>query len=92
LNISLDKINGSGEFGFSGENKTLNFKFISGLINDFNNNTKKVINFTMCDNNNTKAQAQAAQEQAAAAEAASAAAATADKAKEAEDDATEDDS
>jgi hypothetical protein len=38
LNISLDKINGSGEFGFSGENKTLNFKFISGRIKDFNNN------------------------------------------------------
>jgi hypothetical protein len=38
LNISLDKINGSGEFGFSGENKTLSFKFISGRVNDFNNN------------------------------------------------------
>ena len=38
LNMSLNKINGSGEFGFSGENKTLSFKFISGRVNDFNNN------------------------------------------------------
>jgi hypothetical protein len=38
LDLSLSKINGSGEFGFSGENKTLNFKFISGRIYDFNGN------------------------------------------------------
>lgn len=38
LNLSLSKINGSGEFGLSGEDKRLNFRFVSGRIYDFNNN------------------------------------------------------